>query len=370
MEATAVAGAAGKLGYRPGLDGLRGLAIGAVLVAHSDLDVLPGANVVGVDLFFVLSGFLITALLMEELARSGRVDLRAFYLRRVRRLVPALVAFVATVVAVAAVSRPAWGEASVRSAPFALAYVMNLARIEGVEPGVLSHTWSLAVEEHFYLMWPAAMLGLIALGWTGRRMVAVLLAMAGLSALAQVGQAPELWWFGTHTRGGAMLVGCAAAVAWKQGWRPTARLIPAVTLGALLLVDSTGPVFPSGGSLLGWCTAAVLVVAVVDRTPALLGSSPLVWVGRVSYGIYLWHRLVYALLEDTLTVGPVALFAVEVSVSLLAAAVSWRLIESRWLRRPHQPHADQARIVPERVGRIATDPSDTDRLELSVRGSR
>ena len=155
-----------RLGHRPGLDGLRGLAVLLVLAQHLGLPVFRGGGLVGVLLFFVLSGFLITWLLLDEHAATGRIDIRAFYVRRARRLLPAFVAMLAVVVGVAALVGNLGGIAG--PAIVAGAYVANWSHLFDIDMGPLNHTWSLSVEEQFYIVWPAVLIGFFAfrrLGW-------------------------------------------------------------------------------------------------------------------------------------------------------------------------------------------------------------
>ena len=156
----------GRLGYQPGLDGLRGLAVLAVIGYHAGFGWLHGGWI-GVEVFFVVSGFLITSLLVEEREATGRVDLRQFYVRRARRLLPALGVMLAVVATVTLIAGSAAERAGVRrDLPWALGYLANWGQIVGdvpyfaAEAPVLRHLWSLAIEEQFYLVWPLVFLAL------------------------------------------------------------------------------------------------------------------------------------------------------------------------------------------------------------------
>ena len=176
-----------RLGYRPALDGMRGIAILAVLAVHTHhifgSSILRGGNV-GVDIFFVLSGFLITALLLEEWQSKGAISLKGFYWRRVLRLVPALLILLVSLYFFADIFLPI-GEAgaTTRSIPVAFLYASDfgLAFFQ-LRLGALQHTWSLAIEEHFYLVWPLFLVAALKLGASRRRLVVIALSLAVASA--------------------------------------------------------------------------------------------------------------------------------------------------------------------------------------------
>ena len=280
--------------HRPELDGLRGVAILIVLAAHTGLGGFAAeGGFAGVTLFFVLSGFLITSLICREHEATGRLDLVAFYIRRGLRLFPALLAVLLVVVVGYGlhlwISPPA---PSLDSLPITvvvvLAYVANWASI-GFHLGVLGHTWSLGIEEQFYLIWPLALIaGLHYLG--ARRMVLVVVAVAAIVpvwrlVLIQGGDASHVF-NGTDTHADALLLGCAIALARVRtstvvGWVGLAALIG---LGAIWVSGSTGlVVFMS--------LATIASAAALAGCPPILAWRPLAYVGRISYGIYLWHYL-------------------------------------------------------------------------------
>jgi peptidoglycan/LPS O-acetylase OafA/YrhL len=320
-----VEGMAGtRLTHMPALDGLRGLAAVAIVLFHAWPAGVPGGWV-AVDVFFALSGFLITGILTAEWRDTGRVGFRRFYARRARRLGPALVLTVVVLVAAGMVS--AW------QAVAALAYVGNWVLAAGGDMGPLTHAWSLAIEEQFYLLWPLVLVGL--LRWrgaesAGRVALGVVAAMAAVRVgVVVVGldgdwvrQAPI-----THADG--FLVGAAVALLPRVRWE---RLAP---VAALLVVVPFLPVLP--GTLPGHLLYPLLAVAsagCVARCAA--GFRPLEWAplratGRISYGIYLIHPAVLTLLYQ---VGvptknlPFAVLALAVSWSL--AALSYELVESRF----------------------------------------
>ena len=298
-----------KLGYRPALDGLRALAILPVVVFHSTYSrILPGgAN--GVDLFFVLSGFLITTLLLEEHALDGRISIGHFYARRAVRLGPALLLFVA---AAALFSFTPWHGATGSPAEigrFSLAlltYTANwvLALQTMTWPAFLGHLWSLSVEEQFYLVWPLVLTLVIRQRVRAMRLVVVLLAViAALSLWRAI-----LWHlthdvhrviFGTDCRANGILLGAVVALLLRTDSRRATTFAPVAGLAALLLYVSLSASLeqPSHVWLLGLksveLASGVLVLALaadpLGRWHAPLAWPMMTWIGRRSYGIYLWH---------------------------------------------------------------------------------
>lgn len=340
-----------RLGYVPALDGLRGLAVAVVIAQHAGLPLVRGAGSVGVGLFFALSGFLITTLLLEERAAAGRIDLGAFYLRRAARLLPALLLVLAVFAVVGSLLHAGrlWS-----SVLYSGLYLGNWGHIvwHGVAP-TLGHTWSLAVEEHFYLVWPVVFL--VAYRWGGPAMV--LRAAAGLAALALVlrvaleaaGASAIRIQYGSDTRADSILIGCAAAVLVAQGrWR-VPRAAPALAwavVACFLVVPVKGLANLTVG-LTVFTVAATVVV--VDTTHAdspfarLLATRPLVALGKISYGVYLWHVPVLVLGRHHLHLpvpGPVK-NALLVALAIGLAAVSYTYVERpilRWkARRTSRP---------------------------------
>jgi peptidoglycan/LPS O-acetylase OafA/YrhL len=357
------------LRYRPGLDGVRGLAVLGVLLYHGQVSWARG-GFLGVDIFFVLSGYLITSLLLAEWRRWGSIDLRGFWLRRARRLLPALFLVLVGVALYAALLASPAELASIRKDSLAtIAYVANWRFVlanqsyfdQYAEPSPLRHMWSLGIEEQFYLIFPLLLVGLLTIG-ARRRGLAVLftLGAAGSAALAallyQPGQDPSRVYYGTDTRLEALLVGALAAVAlWRT--RP-ARPRPerersylsvfgaqlrlpgaAGVLGGLGLVgvlvlfglakDSDGWLY-QGGFLLVAVVAVALVTGAARETAVarLLGLTPLRQVGLISYGLYLWHWPVYvALTPARLGYAGGRLLAVRIAVTFALAIASYLLVE-------------------------------------------
>ena len=353
-----------------GIDGLRALAIVAVLLFHADVPGLDGGYL-GVDLFFVISGWLITTLLLDEIDRSGRVDVLAFWGRRMRRLLPAVLVLIGAVVVWWAMSGPAEQQWAVREdAPFALFYVANWHEIATsgnywattAAPSPLTHLWSLAIEEQFYVVWPVVLLALTRLVRRQWWITAVCAALAVASFMLlrrfYVPQSPMRSYMGTDTRAAAILIGAALATApaRRVATRAMGRLGPArswlmaACVVALFAFWHLGgvrsvPWILRGGLLFHSVIGAVLVVAVATWqrgwVVGVLANPVLQWIGARSYSLYLWHWPVYVWLDEQRTGldGP-ALLATRLGVSVLFAEASYRLVESpvrwrfAWARRP------------------------------------
>ena len=347
----------------PGLDGVRALAVLTVIGFHEGASGLSG-GFLGVDIFFVLSGFLITDLLIARYDRTGRVHLPDFWTRRARRLLPALAVMLVVVTAAAAVIEPA-REASLRLALLAAAtYTSNWYQIlhhvsyfaaigQAGAPPPVDHLWSLAIEEQFYLVWPLIVLGVIVRLDARRARVMCALIGAAVSALVMAiqytpGGDPSAVYYGTGTHASALLIGAALALGW-----PLRRLaaIPAAHAGRLDMAGIAGlvvlawavghfsgsdPVVYPVGLLLAALAAAGLIAAAAGHgvIAALTSIRPLRWVGVRSYGIYLWHWPVIAL--GTALAGPDAsspwLWLVEMGVTIALASASWRFIETPIMR--------------------------------------
>ncbi|WP_421118201.1 acyltransferase family protein [Aquihabitans daechungensis] len=338
----------------PALDGLRGLAVVAVLLFHGGY--LTGGWL-GVDLFFVLSGYLITSLLIIEHRGTGGVRLGAFWGRRARRLLPALLVVVVAVSAYAWLEVAAIDLGAVRSDGLAtLFFVANWHDIiqgvsywdRGLAPSMFAHTWSLAVEEQLYLLWPVVLAVVLRRrpSRPARKVAQVALAGAALSAaiaigLRVAGASEARLYLGTDTRAVAVLLGAFVA-GWRRTTRRSAsharRLESAAIVAAALLavawwgLDGTAS-FTYGGGLLGASALAALVVAAAadvrsTRLGLVLGVRPLRGLGLISYGLYLWHWPIYVVLSPQRTGwdGP-ALLALRLAVTLAIAVASWTLLE-------------------------------------------
>ena len=348
-----------RLGQRPALDGLRGIAVLLVIAVHVGL--LDSGDI-GVDVFFPLSGFLITALLYEEWERHGTLSLRRFYARRARRLLPALTMLVVVAFAVL------WFVHTFRAAMpkgtlvgstllFANNWVATLSTAHGRALGPVSPTWSLAQEGQFYLLWPAVLA--ILLRW--RRRTPFVLGVLGVSILALIAAVPlarhAYPTYNPYTspldRTAELLLGCAAAILWRERLLP--RLLGRPIAGWLALAGLASVLAqaraPQPTTYLAAAVLTTLLIislltddqpgAVSDRPlrrfadraggtlPAALNSPPLQFTGKISYGIYLYHLPIYYLLLNYAP-GRSHYFygAIVLAASLLAAACSWKLLES------------------------------------------
>jgi len=352
-------------GYRPALDGVRGLAILLVVVDHVGQTPAWHVGPHGVTLFFALSGYLITGLLLDEAGRSGgTVSFTRFYLRRAARLLPALL----LVVLVCDLMFALVGlTGALKGSVAALAYLANYATIlHGDYLQGYGHTWSLAVEEHFYAVWPLALVALLrrqglrrALGWTLGACVAALAWRAVL--LTFDGWSGQ--WFGinheTFARADSLLYGCAAAMAVRCGWRPrawmawasVAAIAALIAIDLPIAVDLPDDVGATAGQALLAMACAVLVVT-VDHTGSPVRSAlsfgPLVRLGVISYGVYLWH---YPLLWVGYELG-----YSDVTARVLVGAVLATVVAAasyRWLERPvRQAVREREAGLAEAVGRV------------------
>lgn len=325
-----------RLGYRPALDGLRGVAVLAVMIFHAAPPYLRGGWI-GVDIFFTLSGYLITSLLLDEHRQQGRISLPAFYARRALRLLPALFLLLATYLVLTF---------NLRVAAVVLLYSANWTLALGwpIDLGALQHTWSLSIEEQFYLLWPLCLIGLLRLRLAPRTLARVIftgaLLLAGYSALVFLctGSQGRVY-HGLDTRADALMIGCALA-SWLAAGSDFRRLTHLAHYGVrlalglllgLMVSTSYSAEFMYLGGLLAVAVAVACLIFYVTLYPGTviteaLEIRPLVWIGRVSYGLYLWHFLIFDMVKL-----PAARFSVLVTVhfalTFAIAALSYYVIE-------------------------------------------
>ena len=360
-----------RLPYIPALDGIRALAVIAVLLYHQNINWLPG-GFLGVEVFFVLSGYLITSLLLAEVQATGRVDLKSFWLRRARRLLPALYLLLAVSLTYALIFLPDEVNRLRGDALAAAVYVTNWWAIFDHKsyfelvgrPSLFQHLWSLAVEEQFYLIWPP----LFALAMAHWKRWRVLLAVLGGAAISTIlmaslfhtGVDPSRVYYGTDTRAAELLIGAALAFVWQpgmprawgghilarlHGWLEGGRwtnfaleALGVVTLFAILdvfyRVGEFSPRLYRGGFLLVAVATAGLIASVVCRrtryVSRALGWEPLRWLGLRSYGIYLWHWPIYMITRPQLDIplDGVPLFALRLVLTLGLVELSYRFVET------------------------------------------
>jgi peptidoglycan/LPS O-acetylase OafA/YrhL len=345
-----------RLPYMPGLDGLRAIAVISVLLYHAEFGWAIG-GFLGVEVFFVISGYLITSLLLSEWRDRDAIDLKHFWSRRARRLLPALFALVAVTTLVAVIFLPD-EVASLRGDVLsALAYVTNWNFIfaqksyfEAIgRPSMVQHLWSLAVEEQFYLLWPLMFVGGMKV-FGRKRFPIVVVGGAVVSAVLMwvlyvPDGDPSRVYYGTDTRASGLLFGCALAFVWAP-WRLRSQIsasarrvlnvvgvVALVLLVQMLLQTNEFSSSLYRGGFLRLDVVAVVVIAVLVHPAAslgwIVGMRPLRWVGLRSYGIYLWHWPVYQLtrpgLDVSITGAP--LFALRLALTLALAEASYRLVE-------------------------------------------
>lgn len=328
-------GAAYRLGHRSGLDALRGIAIVLVLVNHTGLPYTGTAGTIGVTAFFVLSGFLITRLLVEEVDATGTVSLRQFWARRALRLLPAMAGYLVVTAVVAVL----YGK-SLMEVVWAGTYTTNIVRSMGTYVELVPHTWSLAMEEQFYIVWPlvfagfmvarrrrGALVGLAASVFLGSLVARVWLAEGG-ATLQRLHNDPFLG-------AGVLMVGCILGLTvqhvrltrWSSGALVASGL---VALLATSPYDKSVELYTLMIPLVTLTTVGLLAALAHGEQPrwvVRLGESrTLLYLGRISYGLYLWHYTVYFVVRNEVTTLP-AKPLLQIGLSLVVAALSYRVIE-------------------------------------------
>ena len=347
--------------YIHSVDGLRAVAVIAVLLYHLGIDWIPG-GFLGVDLFFVISGYVITGLILDSIEKSGGLDLRAFYLSRIRRLLPALIAMVVLTTLYIGVYAPETVRRFLNDLPFVFTGTMNWALVNREQdyfevigrPPLLQHTWSLAVEAQFYLVWPLVLL--FVLRYFGKKNISfVALAIALASGIALFIYSVQIdikesavshVYFGTDTHSIGLFLGAALAVSWKPQ-----NLTKEITkraqdfvdligvfgflglLSAFLFINESDPTlyriaFPL--TALFGCATLISVIHPASRFAPILSTRPALWIGERSYGIYLWHWIVFQLTRPSIDLvgDDWALYSLRVLIVFALADISYRYIET------------------------------------------
>ena len=347
--------------YIPAIDGLRAVAVIAVMLYHLGFSWIPG-GFLGVDLFFVISGYVITRLLLDSIQRGGGLDLRAFYKARIRRLFPPLVFMIFVTIIYISIWAPETMRRFVSDSPFALFGGMNWWLVFRhtdyfdtiSRPPLLQHTWSLGVEAQFYLIWPLILL--LVLRQFGKAKIPgaaiFIAAISGIALLlvsfevdaANASQVSHVY-FGTDTHSIGLFLGAALAVSWvpqnlqEQVNRRAQDFIDGIgvigfvgLLGTFLLVNENDPTlyklaFPLAG-LFG-CAILTSIVHPASRFAPMLSSKVAVWIGERSYAIYLWHWVVFQVTRPAVDLegSPWALYALRILVVFALADISLRLVE-------------------------------------------
>jgi peptidoglycan/LPS O-acetylase OafA/YrhL len=358
-------------GYNAGLDGLRALAVLSVIAYHDNYSWAKG-GFLGVDLFFVLSGFLITTLLVLEFRRGSTIRPAAFWARRARRLLPALLLVLAFVALYTHFGVVPWERNGVRDDMFAsLFYFANWRFIFDKQgyfelfsaTSPLRHMWSLAIEEQYYLVWPLIVLACLRIG---RGSLRLLTWVCGAGAAASIVAMwlrfhpgdPSAAYYATDARAHSLLIGALLAVAlatWKPS--PSARrllavaAVPAIVIVAIAahITSGTGAHYYHGGSALFAVVVAVLIAGVLQAGPvaSVLSIRPLAWIGRISYGLYLWHWPIDVwLVPSRVHVGNTVLNLLRLAVTFVAAVASYYLVERPIRERTWTPRLSAAAFVP------------------------
>lgn len=347
--------------YIPAIDGLRAVAVIAVMFYHLGFTWIPG-GFLGVDLFFVISGYVITRLLLDSIAQSGGLDLRGFYLARARRLLPALIFMLVSTTIAIGIWAPDTIKRLLTDTPFSLTGTMNwwlVARhqdyFESIgRPPLLQHTWSLAVEAQFYLVWPLILYFILKkFGKKHIPVASLIIAAASGVALLVVSFSLDASsaskvshvYFGTDTHSIGLFLGAALAVSWiPQNFTKTVSkkaqdFIDAVgfigfigIIAAFLLIDESQPtLYKIAFPLVGICGAAIVmsVVHPASRFAPVLQNPVFLWIGERSYAIYLWHWVIFQVTRPSVDLAGQewALYALRILIVFALSDISLRYIE-------------------------------------------
>lgn len=347
--------------YIPAIDGLRALAVIAVMFYHLGLSWIPG-GFLGVDLFFVISGYVITRMLLDSIAQSGGLDLRGFYLARLRRLLPALLFMLTTTIIAVGIWAPDTIKRLLIDTPFALTGTINWWLVANEQdyfesigrPPLLQHTWSLAVEAQFYLVWPLILYFILkkfgkkhipvaALSIAAASGIALLLVSVSIDA-ANASKVSHVY-FGTDTHSIGLFLGAALAVSWiPQNFRVEIsrkgqNFIDGIgvigfigILATFLFIDASNPAMYKIAFPLAGVFGAAIIASIVhpaSRFAPVLQNKVLLWIGERSYAIYLWHWVIFQVTRPTVDLAGQAwaLYSLRILIVFALADISLRYVE-------------------------------------------
>ena len=347
--------------YIPAIDGLRALAVIAVMFYHLGFSWIPG-GFLGVDLFFVISGYVITRMLLDSIAQSGGLDLRGFYLARLRRLLPALLFMLTTTIIAVGIWAPDTIKRLLVDTPFALTGTINWWLVANEQdyfesigrPPLLQHTWSLAVEAQFYLVWPLILYFILkkfgkkhipvaALFIAAASGIALLLVSFSIDA-ANASKVSHVY-FGTDTHSIGLFLGAALAVSWiPQNFRVELsrkgqNFIDGIgvfgfigILATFLLIDASNPAMYKIAFPLAGIFGAAIIASIVhpaSRFAPVLQNKVLLWIGERSYAIYLWHWVIFQVTRPTVDLAGQAwaLYSLRILIVFALADISLRYVE-------------------------------------------